>query len=293
MKSLCALSASFLLCAVGIAQSPPLANGAGIVTETKSSRVQEGNATPGLKGTHLSADNVREGRPSAAGMAQCLQIARISGFTMGFGTMTPSIIRAISIVGVKDAPFSADAIYEIEDLRPESKRIHEVVHGKMFRDSQGRMRWEFEFVRNGQILRNAMVDDAVEAQVIEIDENAKVACVWRYSRASDNQPTLRFPIYGNDSEEELGTKQIEGFTAIGTRQTRSFPAGARGYAQQWVSTTEFWFSPDLKMTFVAKDESPMAKYIGRLVNPHAGEPDPSLFRLPADYRVIDSKQPDK
>ena len=220
-------------------------------------------------------------------------MARISYPTMGVGTVTPSIIRAISIVGVKDAPFSADAIYEIEDLMPAGKSIHEVVRGKTFRDSQGRVRWDFEFVRNGQILRNAMVDDAVEARVIEVDENARVACVWHYWRAPDTQPAPTFPVYGNDSEEELGTKQMEGFTAIGTRQTRRFPAGARGYAQPWARITEFWFSPDLKMTFVIKEESPMAKYVGKLVNPHAVEPDPSLFRLPADYRVIDDRQQNK
>lgn len=212
---------------------------------------------------------------------------------MGAATITPSIIRAISIVGVKDAPFSADAIYETEDLRPERKRTHEVVHGKTFRDSQGRMRWEFEFVRNGQTLRNALVDDAVEAQVIELDENAKLACVWHYWPGSDNQPTPTFPVDGKDSEEELGTKQMEGFTAVGTRQTRSFPAGARGYAQPWVRILEFWFSPELKMIFVTKEESPMAKYIGKVVNLHSLEPDTSLFRIPADYRVIDNGEQNK
>ena len=129
--------------------------------------------------------------------------------------------------------------------------------------------------------------------MVELDENTKVACISSFWRASDKLATSRLPVDGSDSEEELGSMQMEGFIVSGTRQTRRFPAGARGYAQPWVSITEFWFSPDLKMTFVAKDESPMAKYIGKLVNPHAVEPDPSLFRLPADYTVIDNREQSK
>lgn len=231
----------------------------------------------------------------AVGIAQCPEMAKLSYPTMAFGTVTPSILSAHSVVGVKDRPFSAAVIIRLEQVSPGSKRTHEQVRGKVFRDSQGRMRWEFEYVRNGRILRNALVEDPVEGRKIEFDENARVACISAFWRASDNlpPPTPRFPVYGNDSEEELGTMQMEGFIVSGTRQTRRFPAGARGYDRPWVGITELWFSPDLKMTLVSKEESPMAKYIAKLVNPRAVEPDPSLFRPATDYTVIDDTQHSK
>lgn len=244
MKFLWALSASFLLCAVGVAQCPPM--------------------------------------------------ARLSYPTMGYGTITPGILRANSVVGIKDTPFSAAALYKIEQVTPDGKRIHEEVHGKVFRDSQGRMRWEQEFIRNGQILRTAVVQDPVEGRMIELDENTRTACISAFWRAPDsNLLTSRLPVDGSDTEEELGSIEIEGFIASGTRQTRRFPEGARGYAQPLVGMTELWFSPDLKMTLVSKEESPRVKYIGKLVHPRAEEPDPSLFRLPADYKIIDERQQSK
>lgn len=229
----------------------------------------------------------------SVGVAQCPPMARISYPTMGYGTITPSILRANSVVGVKNTPFSAAALYKIEQVTPDGTRIHEEVHGKVFRDSQGRMRWEYEFARKGHILRTALIQDPVDGRMIELDENTKVACISSFWRASDhNLLPSRFPVDGSDSEEELGSMQIEGFTVNGTRQTRRFPEGARGYTQPLVSMTELWFSPDLKMTLVSKEESPKGKYIGQLVHPRAEEPDPSLFRLP-DYTVIDDRQQSK
>jgi hypothetical protein len=88
------------------------------------------------------------------------------------------------------------------------------------------------------------------------------------------------------SHEDLGTMVIEGFTVTGTRYTHTVPAGQMGNDKPMITTTERWFSADLKMDLLFKSESPESGlHTHKLVNIRAGDPDPLLFQVPADYTV--------
>ena len=50
-----------------------------------------------------------------------------------------------------------------------------------------------------------------------------------------------------DETESLGTKNIEGIQATGTRTTDTIPAGAIGNDKDIVITHETWYAPDLKV----------------------------------------------
>ena len=93
------------------------------------------------------------------------------------------------------------------------------------------------------------------------------------------------------SHEDLGTTEIEGFTVTGTRFTHTIAAGEMGNDQPMTTTSERWFSQDLKMDLLNKSESPESgKHVRKLVNIHTGDPDPLLFQVPADYTVKESPQ---
>jgi hypothetical protein len=50
--------------------------------------------------------------------------------------------------------------------------------------------------------------------------------------------------------------------------------------------TERWFSAELQVDLLTKSESPeLGQHTHKLVNIRAGDPDPLLFQVPADYTV--------
>ena len=88
------------------------------------------------------------------------------------------------------------------------------------------------------------------------------------------------------SKEDLGQQVIEGVTARGTRTTTVIPAGAIGNEQPITVTSEEWFSPDLKVLVMTKHADPRSgETTYRLTSIARGEPNPSLFELPAGVTI--------
>jgi hypothetical protein len=85
----------------------------------------------------------------------------------------------------------------------------------------------------------------------------------------------------------LGTKTIEGVTVEGTRTTSTIPAGEIGNAQAIVISFERWYSPDLLTNVETIRSNPFTgKTTFMLTNLKRGEPDASLFTVPADYKIV-------
>ena len=92
---------------------------------------------------------------------------------------------------------------------------------------------------------------------------------------------------GKTTKEELGTQNIEGVTATGTRATTVIPAGAIGNVQEIRIVSEQWFSPDLEVLVLTRHSDPrVGETVYRLTNIVRGQPDPALFSVPADYTVV-------
>jgi hypothetical protein len=92
------------------------------------------------------------------------------------------------------------------------------------------------------------------------------------------------------STENLGDQMIEGIHATGTRMTTTIPAGKMGNEQPINVVSERWYSPELKVTVMSKHSDPWAGELKtQFSSVNAGEPDPSLFTVPSDYKVEDEK----
>ena len=92
------------------------------------------------------------------------------------------------------------------------------------------------------------------------------------------------------NSENLGDQTIEGIHATGTRMTTTIPAGKMGNEKPITVTSERWYSPELKVTVMTKHNDPWAGELKtELKSVNASEPDPSLFAVPADYKVLDVK----
>jgi hypothetical protein len=94
---------------------------------------------------------------------------------------------------------------------------------------------------------------------------------------------------GSTSREELGTQNIEGVPATGSRTTTTIPAGAIGNLQPIKVVAEQWFSSDLGVLVMTKHSDPrVGETIYRLQSIVRAEPDRSLFTLPPDYTLKES-----
>ena len=91
---------------------------------------------------------------------------------------------------------------------------------------------------------------------------------------------------GKTTTESLGQQIIEGVMAEGTRTTTVIPAGGVGNAQPMTVLAEQWFSPDLQILLMTRHSDPRTgETVYRLTNVVRGEPERSLFEVPADYTV--------
>ena len=87
--------------------------------------------------------------------------------------------------------------------------------------------------------------------------------------------------------EELGTQNIEGVDAEGSRTITTIPAGAIGNERPIEITYEKWYSRELQLVVMSKHNDPrFGEQTYRLTNIVRSEPDPSLFSPPQGYRLV-------
>jgi hypothetical protein len=86
--------------------------------------------------------------------------------------------------------------------------------------------------------------------------------------------------------EQLGAKTIEGLSVTGAKTTTTIPSGTIGNDKDLVITRETWYSPYLKLIIQSTQTDPrFGETTYALTNIHRNEPDPTLFQVPAGYKV--------
>lgn len=87
--------------------------------------------------------------------------------------------------------------------------------------------------------------------------------------------------------ERLGVKTFLGLEAEGQRRTTTIPTGQIGNNAPLVRTLENWIaeSPHIPV-YSVEDDPQRGKTTLKLVSFKWGEPDPALFKPPADYKLI-------
>ena len=84
--------------------------------------------------------------------------------------------------------------------------------------------------------------------------------------------------------QSLGERTIEGLKVTGSRREFTIEAGAIGNEQPMVVSTEQWFSPELGVVVASSHHDPMIGDTNyKLTQISRTEPDPALFKVPADY----------
>jgi hypothetical protein len=208
------------------------------------------------------------------------------------------------IRGGKGVPFSAEFVSTTVRTLADGTHITEEQKRFEARDSQGRTRNETYVPDSLAKLRGQPADqpmfitimDPVSGQNIHLNPQQKTATVFSIPAPSAHvpqrvvaaQPSQPPPprSYAQSSREKLDGKTIDGVYAEGTRITTVYPAGTQGNDRDITVVTERWMSPDLGVEVLHKTSDPRnGETTTEVRNLNRAEPDPSLFQLPADYKV--------
>ncbi len=118
---------------------------------------------------------------------------------------------------------------------------------------------------------------------------------YRMPYATPGEGKIAFLGIGGEAEpsrkwtartETAGRRMIEGSEFEGTRIVRD----AEGEPRLTI-TVEQWYSDKLKLIGAVAGSGPQEAYSARIQNLRHQEPDPSLFTIPADYKIIDLQPP--
>ena len=93
---------------------------------------------------------------------------------------------------------------------------------------------------------------------------------------------------GSLVRENLGTQTINGLELVGTRETQTISSAAAGSDRPLVVVKEFWYSQLLGLNVLTKRVDPRSgTELFTVTDIRQAAPDPGLFTMPADARVVD------
>jgi len=207
---------------------------------------------------------------------------------------TRYLVEGIKVLPLAGKPFSGRSTTEWTRTLEDGTVVTTRLYAMVARDSQGRIyREKRKFVPSNSDqqsrLTAVLIFDPLTHTRTECNLRARHCSVTGYHAPPSF--TLR-PVGPFDdgkrllARESLGSDVIDGIEVTGMRETISISAGAVGNSQPLVSTREFWYSPDLQVNLavIRKDPREGTEEI-RVHEVSRSEPDPSLFRVPANFVV--------
>lgn len=245
-------------------------------------------STPPAFGQH--AEGVLVG-PNQLQRAPVLMTAAIEPF--GVLAIEPFDVGA----PVAGAPYSAEIVTEMTQTLADGTRIERRITSSVARDGRGRIRRDQQIAAIGNVVpqgevRFVTIIDPVARVHISLDPQRRVATRSRMLQASKAVPGTFIavaepaPAAPEVRTESLGTMQIEGVRADGTRTVLIIPAGAIGNDRPIEVVSDRWFSPELQVVLLSTRSDPrFGQTTYRLTNVVRAEPAPELFVVPPDYTV--------
>ena len=207
---------------------------------------------------------------------------------------------------VKGAPYRAEAVTEVSQTLADGNHIVRKTSAAVARDGEGRTRREVTMAALGPLAPHDaprlvfIHDPSGTSYVLEPDTHTARKLGPGGPGGKRGGPGSPFGAEGrfkgrphgmgenaaSRQTESLGTQAIDGLDVSGTRTTVTIPAGAIGNERSIVIVSERWVSPELQVVVMSTHRDPrFGETTYRLTGITRGEPDKSLFEVPADYAV--------
>jgi len=200
---------------------------------------------------------------------------------------------------IKGAPYSAEAVTESVQTLSNGTKVTQRSSALIYRDGEGRTRREQAataagpFATAADLPRMVFINDPVagHSYLLSPDSHTarKVPLLPPEQKFAPPMPPDH-PDLGESKSEPLDRQLIEGLPAEGTRTIITIPVNQIGNDKPIEVVSERWYSPDLQTTVLSRHSDPRwGTTTYKLTNIKQGEPDHSLFTLPAEYTVKEGK----
>lgn len=191
-------------------------------------------------------------------------------------------------------PLTGDEVHRNVQTLSDGSHIENTETDHFYRDSQGRMRTETS--------SGAVIYDPVAGVTYDLTFGSK-----SYTKSTVRNPYVTIMARAHQSgttsssgnpwhpatkpedgvvTEDLSPAFVNGIYAKGSRVTVTIPTGAIGNDRDLKVVNERWYSDDLKVLLKSSNSDPrFGATTYELINIAHTEPDPSLFQVPADYKL--------
>lgn len=209
------------------------------------------------------------------------------------------LLHSLLAKPVLEQPYSAMQVSNTKQQLPDGTNVTHKGHHFVARDASGRIRVEMR-------LAKAADDQSETMLVYVIDPQAHTFTTWATGSSANKDATVaKIPAErpatakpastrARDDHrpqpiittEYLGTDILYGLPVSALKTTTIVPAGRSGNDAPITKTHEVWTSSDMKLVMKEQWEDPRTgERTVSLEKFSRAEPDPSLFRPPADYTV--------
>lgn len=237
-------------------------------------------------------------------MATVAALAVSFGFSQGSSTLKPPPYPGVSVhvAGVFVTPIPGlplTAIVEVESsqiLADGSTNVKKTIE-HIARDFQGRIYNERRQLVSPSftgtpIILSFHIYDPVTRLNTFLDPMTHLARqTTRPESTPADDPRVGAPVGTRNpqlAEEDLGTEKIENVWVHGIRRSRTVPATASGTGKAVVVTEEYWYSEELHLNMLVRQDDPRSgQQTVTVTHVDRNEPNSVIFQIPAGYKVVD------
>ena len=186
---------------------------------------------------------------------------------------------------VEGAPYQAQVSTEVVRTLADGNRVVRRGTATVVRDGAGRIRYEQATLDGRVDARRTTIDDPVAGVRYVLFADRKVAHEMP-GRLPPGEGRYRPRLEQGAKAESLGTRNIAGVVAEGTREILTIPAGAQGNEKAVEIVSERWYAPELQILVEGLHRDPLhgdVTYTASGIT--RGEPGAALFEVPAGYSI--------
>jgi hypothetical protein len=206
---------------------------------------------------------------------------------------TREMLTSIAIPPLPNAPFSATVQTEWTKYLADGTTQLIQNHRLIARDGLGRVFQERAMLApkgnpiESQITRTELAEPS--SHTVALCETRTHVCELRpYVGPPATAPAGPFANRPGFVSENLGSQVLNGLDLIGTRETQTLNPLVGGFDRPITVVKEFWYSKQLGLNVLTTRNDPRSgKEVFTVTDIRQGEPDASLFALPAGFRVVD------
>ena len=206
---------------------------------------------------------------------------------------TRETLTSIAVPPLPNAPFSATVQTEWTKYLADGTTELIQNHRLIARDGLGRVFQERAMLApkgspiESQITRTELAEPSTHT--VALCETRTHVCELRpYVGPAATAPAGPHANRPGFVSENLGSQVLNGLDLIGTRETQTLNPLVGGFDRPITVVKEFWYSKQLGLNVLTTRNDPRSgKEVFTVTDIRRGEPDASLFALPAGFRVVD------